>query len=160
MNAIDEREILRVDDIMLTDPKAVFVFGSNRAGVHGGGAARTAQAGVRREVGSGRRAAGSVVRDPDEGHHIKTLPLEDVANHVACFSSSRGMHPDLTFAVTRVGCGLAGFTDAQIAPLFADAPATVTCRKGGAYDALADGRDGRFKLSRAREAQPADSGGC
>ena len=50
-------------------------------------------------------------------------------------------HPELTFEVTRVGCGLAGYTDADIAPLFKGAPSNCTLPDGWPNwdEALRDG---------------------
>ncbi|MDD5001531.1 MAG: SLOG family protein [Thiomonas arsenitoxydans] len=110
---------------------AVFVFGSNLAGIHGAGAALHAArwCGARRGQGEGIMGAQSddllpacyaipTKRTPQEG-----LPLEAVAQHVEAFKSYARDCPKLTFQVTRIGCGLAGFADDQIAPLFHDAPA-------------------------------------
>lgn len=121
MSTSDAREFQRIGSLMLK-PNAIFVFGSNRAGVHGGGAARTAAKvyGAVRGVGEG--LCGRSYALPTKDDHIETLPIEDVRAHVASFLAFARRRTDLTFAVTRVGCGLAGFTDEQIAPLFADAP--------------------------------------
>ena len=47
--------------------------------------------------------------------------LEAIAREVKEFISFADSNPDLTFLVTRIGCGIAGWTDLDIAPLFADA---------------------------------------
>ena len=122
MTALDQREILRVDAIMAWDASAVFVFGSNRAGVHGGGAARTAKQHYSAIWGQGEGLQGRSYGIPTKTTHLETLAFDDVAEHVARFLAFARSRPATSFAVTRVGCGLAGFTDAEIAPLFADAP--------------------------------------
>ena len=64
---------------------------------------------------------GSSYALPTKGVNISFMPLEDIGRHVAAFISFAKIRPDLTFRVTRVGCGLAGFKDTEIAPLFKDA---------------------------------------
>jgi hypothetical protein len=130
VSALDHREILRVDAIMSADPNAVFVFGSNRAGVHGGGAARTAFQSYGAKWGQGEGLMGRSYGIPTKDTHIKTLAIGDVAEHVARFTEFAIDHPELRFAVTRVGCGLAGFTDAEIAPLFDDVPPNCDLPEG------------------------------
>jgi hypothetical protein len=56
---------------------------------------------------------------------IKTLPLENIAQAVERFKAFAREHAELSFQLTPIGCGLAGYTPAQIAPLFRDAPANV-----------------------------------
>jgi len=126
---LDEREILRVSALM-DDPRTVFVFGSNRAGIHGGGAARTAwrEYGAVWSVGEGLR--GRAYGIPTKDDHIESLELEQVAEHVAQFLAFAATCPEFRFAVTRVGCGLAGFTDDQIAPLFRGAPLNCELPEG------------------------------
>jgi hypothetical protein len=50
------------------------------------------------------------------------LSLSQIAGYVTPFLDYAGEHPEETFWVTRIGCGIAGNTDTEIAPLFADAP--------------------------------------
>lgn len=113
---------------------AVFVFGSNLAGIHGGGAARHAARWCGARAGQGEGPMGASVRAPDnlvlpacyalptKANPRTTLSLPEVAEHVEAFKAYVRECPSLLFQVTRIGCGLAGFTDEQIAPLFADAP--------------------------------------
>jgi hypothetical protein len=101
----------------------VFVFGSNLSGRHAGGAARAAAdlygaADGISEGLTGRSYALPTVQADLAG----PLPLEAVAEAVARFLAFAQANPDTSFHVTRVGCGIAGFTDEQIAPLFAAAP--------------------------------------
>ena len=126
---LDMREIARVNRIM-AHPNAVFVFGSNRTGIHGGGAAKTAhrEYGIPWHFGEGMR--GRAYALPTKDDHIRSLPMHAVAEHVRTFLDFARSRPDLTFAVTRVGCGLAGFTDEQIAPLFLHAPSNCELPEG------------------------------
>ena len=122
---------------------AVFVFGSNRQGIHGAGAALHAARWLGAVRGQGE---GPLPRDglePPACYAIPTkldprtpLALDEVAHHVAAFLDYARACPTLTFQVTRIGCGLAGFTDEQVAPLFDDAPAN--CLLPGRWLAMRD----------------------
>lgn len=97
-------------------PGEIFVFGSNLAGHHGGGAALLAW----RKWGA---VWGQGVGLQGQTYGIPTMHggPEAIRPYVDEFVSFARRHPELTFLVTEVGCGIAGFTPAQIAPLFADA---------------------------------------
>jgi hypothetical protein len=115
------RERVRVERLM-KEKNAVFVFGSNLAGVHGAGAARDAQALYGAEWAVGEGLMGRCYALPTKGNQLVTLPLSSIAANVARFLNVARSRPDLTFAVTRVGCGLANLTETDIVPLFANAP--------------------------------------
>lgn len=104
------------DNITSLAPGEVFVFGSNLAGHHGGGAARQAYKHFGAVWGLGVGLQG-------QSYAIPTMQggVETIRPYVDQFIAFARMHPELTFFVTRIGCGIAGFTDAQIAPLFAAA---------------------------------------
>lgn len=97
-------------------PGEIFVFGSNLAGHHGGGAALLAW----RKWGA---VWGQGVGLQGQTYGIPTMHggPEAIRPYVDEFVGFARRHPELTFLVTEVGCGIAGFTPAQIAPLFADA---------------------------------------
>ena len=99
---------LRVDE--------VFVFGSNLAGMHGGGAARVAYERFGAVWGCGVGLQG-------QSYAIPTMQggVETIRPYVDQFIDFARSRPDLFFYVTRIGCGIAGFVDAEIAPLFAAA---------------------------------------
>lgn len=99
-----------------------FVFGSNLAGIHGAGAARYAMGHHGAIYGRGIGFQGNSYAIPTKDERIQTLPLEDVRMWVQKFLNSARTSSETTFHVTQIGCGLAGFTPEQIAPLFADAP--------------------------------------
>lgn len=107
----------------MTDP--VFVFGSNLAGRHGKGAARAAweQYGAIRGRGVGHH--GNSYAIPTKDANIQTLPLVTILGHVRDFVVYARLNPQLTFRVTPIGCGLAGYTPDQIGPMFAGAPDNV-----------------------------------
>ena len=103
-------------------PREVFCFGSNLMGVHGAGAARYAMEHHGAVYGRGIGFQGDSYAIPTKDDRIQTLPLERVRDHVTVFLGAAKRNPETTFHVTQIGCGLAGFTPEQIAPLFADAP--------------------------------------
>lgn len=114
----------------MTQPRVIFVFGSNLAGIHGGGAAREAQAhwGARPKVASGLVGESYAIPTCDKA--LMPLPLDEIRRHVATFIGCAIAHPDLTFFVTPIGCGIAGYSEGQMAPMFAGAPANVQLPKG------------------------------
>jgi hypothetical protein len=60
---------------------------------------------------------------PTKDARLRTLPLGQISTYVDEFKLFAASRPDLTLQVTPIGCGLAGYTPAQIAPMFKDAPA-------------------------------------
>lgn len=62
---------------------------------------------------------------PPRPAQVRPLPLGAITNHADVFKAFAAQHPELLFFLTRVGCGSAGFSDRQIAPLFLNAPANV-----------------------------------
>lgn len=94
----------------------VFVFGSNLEGMHGGGAAYFAFRKFGAVMGCGVGLRG-------QSYAIPTMQggVETIKPYVDEFISFAKSHPELFFYVTRIGCGIAGFKDKEIAPLFKDA---------------------------------------
>ena len=111
-------------DGTLPNYPAIFVFGSNLAGRHGAGAAKVARLHFGAEYGVGQGRTGNTYAIATKHANLSTLSLEDVWDGVDCFLEYAKGHPQLRFFVTRIGCGLAGFADADIAPLFRGAPST------------------------------------
>lgn len=109
---------------------AVFVFGSNLAGRHGRGAALHARQHHGAVYGVGVGRTGNAYAIPTKDEHIRQLPLHRIALYVEDFLEYARGNPDLTFEVTRIGCGLAGYVDAQIAPMFSGAPANCCLPDG------------------------------
>lgn len=101
---------------------AVWVFGSNLAGRHGAGAAKLAAQRYGARYGQGIGAAGSSYAIPTKDAQLRTMPISAIAPHVAVFLEHARAHPDIEFFVTRVGCGLAGHRDQDLAALFLGAP--------------------------------------
>ncbi len=102
-------------------PRSVFVFGSNLAGRHGKGAALYARQHHGAVYGQGEGLQGDSYAIPTKGHRLETLSLDAIRQHVETFLTFARQF-NAIFVVTRIGCGLAGYTDAQISPMFVDAP--------------------------------------
>lgn len=108
----------------------IFVFGSNLAGRHGAGAALHAKNAWGAVYGVGEGRTGNAYAIPTKNAHIKTRSLEDIAKSVATFIGYARMHPKETFQVTRIGCGLAGYKDEDIGPMFKGAPSNCILPPG------------------------------
>lgn len=100
----------------------IFVFGSNLAGRHGKGAALYARNNHGAVYGVGRGRTGNAYAIPTKDADIRTLPLPTIKIYVEEFLEYARQNPDLSFQVTRIGCGLAGYKNHQIAPMFKGAP--------------------------------------
>jgi hypothetical protein len=100
----------------------VFVFGSNLAGRHGKGAALHARQHCGAIYGQGIGLQGRSYAIPTKDERLQTLPLPVINQHVEEFKAFAASHPEMTFEVTPIGCGLAGYTPEQIAPMFKDVP--------------------------------------
>ena len=103
------------DRIATLNEGEIFVFGSNIQGMHGGGAAWYANKNFGAEWGVGEGLTGRTYALPTmEGEASLKHAVE---NFIACARE----HPELTFLVTAVGCGIAGYTPDEVAPLFREA---------------------------------------
>lgn len=101
--------------------REIFVFGSNLAGRHGKGAALHARKHHGAIYGRGEGLQGNSYAIPTKDDRIRTMPLSFIAERVAGFVEFALSHPHLTFRVTPIGCGLAGYRPSDIAWMF-DAP--------------------------------------
>lgn len=101
--------------------RQIFVFGSNRKGIHGAGAAKTAVFKYGAKPGQGEGLQGNSYAIPTKSTPWITLPLEEIRPGVDSFKEFARANPEMQFQVTRIGCGLAGYQDADIAPMFNDA---------------------------------------
>ena len=104
------------DKITELKENEIFVFGSNLQGFHGGGAAKIAYRSFGAEWGKGIGLYG-------KSYAIPTMQggVETIRPYVDEFIRFAIENPHLVFLVTRIGCGIAGFRDEEIAPLFIDA---------------------------------------
>ena len=98
------------------DENEVFVFGSNTRGIHDGGASFTAVQYFGAIVGQAEGIQGQSYAIPTDGP-----TLEEIGVAVKRFIAFAKAHPNLTFLVTEIGCGTAGFHPMEIAPMFIDA---------------------------------------
>ena len=99
-------------------PNQVFVFGSNLAGIHGAGAALTAHNlfGAEKYIGLG--STGQCYALPTKDKYLRTLSLLEIDIQIRLFYQHALMNPDKEYLVTKIGCGLAGYTVEQIGELF------------------------------------------
>ena len=99
-------------------PGEIFVFGSNLRGMHGGGAALVAYRKFGAVMGQGVGLQG-------QSYAIPTMQggVDTIRPYVDEFIQFAKEHPELTFLVTRIGCGIAGFRDSEISLLFEKANA-------------------------------------
>ena len=110
------RHRITPDRITKLNENEIFVFGSNLAGAHGGGAARLAFEKFGAVMGQGVGLQGQSYAIPTMQGGVNTI--QPYVDEFIVFAKE---HPEMTFLVTRIGCGIAGFTPAEIAPLFAGA---------------------------------------
>jgi len=97
-------------------PNEIFVFGSNLSGLHGGGAARIAFDKFGAIWGQGVGLQGQTYAIPTMQGCVETIQP-----YVDKFIEFAKEHTEYKFLVTRIGCGIAGFDDSEIAPLFTEA---------------------------------------
>lgn len=115
---------------MTANPNFVFVFGSNLAGRHGKGAALHARQHYGAVYGVGEGPTGNSYAIPTKDAKIRTLPLEAIQRAVTRFLEYAKANHTKHFHVTRIGCGLAGYTDEQIGPMFKGAPSNCVLPDG------------------------------
>lgn len=129
-NSAISNKFVPKDAVFTSGPGRVFVFGSNTEGIHGAGAASAAYKLYGAVWGKGE---GLYPNDETPTSYgiptcsgarkiIQPLPFDKVQEYIETFIELAWSRPDLKFFVTRIGCGLAGFTDYDIAPLFEFAP--------------------------------------
>ena len=116
MRMIVKEDRVTPDFVQNLEGDEIFVFGSNRAGLHGGGAAAMAHMFFGAVWGQGVGLQG-------QSYAIPTMEggVDYVGRYVDEFIVFAKEHPEFRFLVTEIGCGIAGFTPQEIAPLFRDA---------------------------------------
>lgn len=100
----------------------IFVFGSNLDGRHGKGAALCARNNHGAIYGQGVGLQGNSYAIPTKDKYLKTLSLDKIKPYVDDFLKFASEHPELEFEVTKIGCGLAGYKEIDISPMFESAP--------------------------------------
>ena len=96
----------------------VFVFGSNLAGTHQGGAAKIAHLHFGATKGVGRGWAGQSFAIPTMNEHLQQMPLSQIQHYIEDFKIYTKNHPKTKYFMTAVGCGVAGYKVEEIAPMF------------------------------------------
>ncbi|MFZ9848286.1 MAG: hypothetical protein ACO3EE_09085 [Flavobacteriales bacterium] len=106
------------DKITQLKKNQVFVFGSNEAGIHGAGAAKLAHKKFGAVWGVCFGLHGQSYAIPTKDFQIRTLPLDKIEFYIYSFLVEVMEYPDTEFLVTKIGCGLAGYSETEIANLF------------------------------------------
>ncbi len=106
------------DNITSLAPNEIFVFGSNLAGRHGKGAALLAKQKFGAIEGQGAGLYGQSYAIATKDKNLKTLPLKEIQWQIWVLMGFAYAKDDKKFLVTKIGCGLAGYSPDEIAPLF------------------------------------------
>jgi hypothetical protein len=127
---ITDKEIQKIykhtpENITELEKHEVFVFGSNLAGNHAGGAARAAVELFGAKDGEGIGAQGQSYALPTMDEQMQPLTINQIAQYADDFIKYACKYTRTIFYLTKVGCGIAGFSEDEIKPLFAEAPANV-----------------------------------
>jgi hypothetical protein len=110
-------------------PNEIFIFGSNLKGIHGAGAAKLAREKFGAKMGVSIGITGQCYAIPTKDENIWTLPLSRIEEYVIDFIQYAKENPDKIFLVSKIGCGLAGYTPEDIAPMFKNYPKNVIIPK-------------------------------
>ena len=117
MNTLLKRQFTP-ENITELSKNEIFVFGSNLNGNHAGGAAKTALEKFRAIQGQAEGLQGQSYALPTLGKKMQKLPLSTISKHIDTLYQFAESRPDLVFWVTKIGCGIAGFDEKEIAELF------------------------------------------
>lgn len=119
----DERDLASLNINLISAPRSlVYVFGSNRKGIHGAGAALYARNNFGARIGQGVGFQGRSYGIPTKNDpRDKGLPLKEIALEVEQFCEFTHEYTEFNFLVTAIGTGFAGHRHADIAPMFAKA---------------------------------------
>lgn len=118
------------ENIEELEPNQVFVFGSNLAGNHLGGAAKVAHEKFGAEMGVGEGITGQCYAFPTLAKNMDQIPHWKLEKHVEKFFEVAKNNPDKEFILTKVGCGIAGYPEEYVKYLFIESPSNVTKSKG------------------------------
>ncbi len=111
-----------IEDVTKLSKYQIFVFGSNLAGIHGAGAAKFAHSAFGASWGCGMGYTGNCYAIATKDLNIQTLPERLIEEQVMLFKKLAFENSQFEYIVTKLGTGLAGYTDAEIAPMFKLAP--------------------------------------
>ena len=98
--------------------KTIFVFGSNLAGIHGKGSALKAKEKYGAIQGRGKGRTGNAYGIPTKDKNFKVLSLKRIQYYVNQFFHYAYDHPEFKYKVVKIGCGLAGYNESDIRPMF------------------------------------------
>lgn len=118
------------DNITELKPNEIFVFGSNTAGRHGAGAAKVAHDKFGAEYGVGEGLTGQSYALPTLNGALEKRALVEISRSALKFKRFAEANPHLTFYLTKVGCGLAGFDEEEMKQMFYYLPVNVIVPKG------------------------------
>lgn len=124
------------DNIETLEPHEIFVFGSNLLGIHGSGAAKTARLKFGAELGVGEGFTGqcyafpTLDADSRGGLNLRKRSHYDLQRSVDNFIATALRNPNLTFYLTKVGCGLAGYDEEYMKAFFVATPTNVIKPEG------------------------------
>lgn len=138
-------------------PKQIFVFGSNALGYHTGGASGTARKKFGAVWGQAEGLQGQSYAIPvDYGKDVrKDAEVKAAIDRFLIFAKE---HPDLFFMVTRVGCGVAGYNDAEMAQFFKSAMDLKNVSLPKSFVEVLNGKEKEYDLERFVKAQDSDGG--
>lgn len=102
------------ENITALEPNQIFVFGSNKVGRHGAGAALLARNKFGAVYGVGEGPTGRCYAIPTKDEHLRTLPLSEISQSVDRFLVYARANPSLQFLVTKIGAGLAGYSCEEV----------------------------------------------
>lgn len=121
----DHEQPAETGRIASLSPGQIFVFGSNLAGLHEGGAARQAFEDFGAQWGVGEGPSGRTYAFPTLTADFQQVSDLQLQESLACFYRYAIAHPNLEFILTKVGVGIAGFPEEKMRQLFEHAPANV-----------------------------------
>ena len=126
-SCFDEESYYYHRGILVDMAQEIFVFGSNLAGRHGKGAALEAVKYYGAKHGVGIGLVGNSYAIPTKRTPYETLPLSEIQSYVEDFLefAASSKYARRSFKLTAIGCGLAGYTPIQIAPMFCNASSNV-----------------------------------
>jgi len=105
--------------------QSIFVFGSNLLGRHGAGSALAALEEHGAILGQGEGLQGNSYAIPTKNKYMRVMSLDKIETYVVEFRQFAIAHPEMDFNVVAIGCGFAGYTPEDMAPMFDDMPENV-----------------------------------
>ena len=118
------------DPLLFLETNQIFVFGSNLGGRHGAGAAKTALDHFGAVYGMGHGLQGRSYAFPTLDQNLRQLDSKLLSRFALTFYHNVADRPWLTFMLTKVGCGLAGYTEQEMKWYFRFAPENVIRPEG------------------------------